>query len=126
CHNPDGAVLLSHIIDATASETVGGRRGVALVFGSVQDKNWKAMMARLEHCASHRLFVKPEVPRAADPGPMAARYGGTTYGSIAEALQAARDAVGQSGLVVVTGSAFLVGPARALLLGLPSDPVVDQ
>jgi hypothetical protein len=38
----------------------------------------------------------------------------------------ARTMVGPSGLVVVTGSVFLVGPARALLLGLPSDPPIDM
>jgi dihydrofolate synthase/folylpolyglutamate synthase len=125
CHNPDGAVLLSHIIDATAAETVGGRKGVALVFGTVQDKNYKAMLARLEHCASHRIYVKPEVDRAAAPEAMAALYPGEIVPSIAEALSRARAAVGQAGLVVVTGSVFLVGPARALLLGLPSDPPVN-
>jgi hypothetical protein len=32
--------------------------------------------------------------------------------------------VGEAGLVVVAGSIFLVGEARALLLGLPRDPAV--
>ncbi len=126
CHNPDGAVLLSHIIDATAAETVGGRRGVALVFGAVEGKNWKAMLARLEHCAAQRVYVKPEVARALPVEPMAAKYPGETAPTVAEALQMARGMVGPSGLVVVTGSAFLVGPARALLLGLPTDPPIDM
>lgn len=125
CHNPDGAVLLSHIIDATAAETVGGRRGVALVFGAVEGKSWKAMLARLEHCAAHRIYVKPEVDRALPPEPMAQAYSGEIASSIADALRRARGVVGQSGLVVVTGSVFLVGPARALLLGLPTDPPID-
>jgi dihydrofolate synthase/folylpolyglutamate synthase len=126
CHNPDGAVLLSHIIDATAAETVGGRRGVALVFGAVEGKNWRAMLARLEHCAAQRVYVKPQLARALPVEEMAAKYPGTTAASIAEALQMARTMVGPSGLVVVTGSVFLVGPARALLLGLPSDPPIDM
>lgn len=124
CHNPDGAVLLSHIIDATAAETVGGRRGVVLVFGSVKDKNWKAMLARLEHCAAQRVYARPEVDRAMDPEPMAEAYPGHIASNVGEALQLARSKVGPAGLVVVTGSTFLVGPARALLLGLPSDPPV--
>ncbi len=124
CHNPDGAVLLSHIIDATAAETVGGRRGVVLVFGTVQDKNYKAMLARLEHCAAQRVYVRPEVDRAMDLRPLVDAYPGETASSVSEALQMARSMVGQSGLVVVTGSTFLVGPARALLLGLPTDPPV--
>lgn len=124
CHNPDGAVLLSHIIDATAAETVGGRRGVVLVFGAVKDKNWKAMLARLEHCAAQRVYVRPEVDRAMEVEPMAEAYPGDISDSVSEALQLARAKVGPAGLVVVTGSTFLVGPARALLLGLPSDPPV--
>jgi hypothetical protein len=33
--------------------------------------------------------------------------------------------VGSSGLVVVTGSTYLVGAARAVLLNLPADPQID-
>ncbi len=124
CHNPDGAVLLSHIIDATAAETVGGRRGVVMVFGAVKGKNYKAMLARLEHCAAQRVYVRPEIDKAMDLQPLLDVLPGETASTISEALQMARAMVGQSGLVVVTGSSFLVGPARALLLGLPTDPPV--
>lgn len=124
CHNPDGAVLLSHIIDATAAETVGNRRQVVLVFGAVEGKNWPAMLDRLEHTALHRVYVKPDVQRAVPVEPMQARYPGEAAASVAEALKKARNKVGPRGLVVVTGSIFLVGPARAILLGLPSDPPI--
>jgi dihydrofolate synthase / folylpolyglutamate synthase len=124
CHNPDGAVLLSHIIDATAAETVGNRRQVALVFGAVEGKNWQAMLDRLEHTAMHRIYVKPDVPRGVPIEPMAERYSGELAPSIADALKRARSKVGPRGLVVVTGSTFIVGPARAVLLGLPTDPPV--
>lgn len=125
CHNPDSGVLLGHVIDATAAETVGNKRGVVLVFGTTQDKNWKAMLARLENSVSHRVYVKPEVSKAADPQQMVEVYPGEVCESVGDALQKARAHVGPRGLVVVTGSIFLVGPARAALLGLPSDPPVD-
>lgn len=124
CHNPDGAVLLSHIIDATAAETVGSRRNIALVFGATEGKNWKAMLDRLEHTAGHRVYARPAA-RGIDPSLIAARYPGDIAESIPAALQRARSLVGARGLVVVTGSVFLVGPARAALLGLESDPPVD-
>lgn len=124
CHNPDGAVLLSHIIDATAAETVGSRRNIALVFGATEGKNWNAMLARLEHTAGHRVYARPAA-RGVDPALLAARYPGDVAESIPAALQRARSLVGARGLVVVTGSIFLVGPARAALLGLESDPPVD-
>lgn len=125
CHNPDGAVLLSHIIDATAAETVGSRRNIALVFGATEGKNWRAMLARLEHTAGHRVYVAP-VTRAVDPREIAKRFPGEVAESIPAALQRARALVGTRGLVVVTGSVFLVGPARATLLGLECDPPVDS
>ncbi len=125
CHNPDGAVLLSHIIDATAAETVGSRRNIALVFGATEGKNWKAMLARLEHTAGHRVYARPDGTRGIDPNVIAERYPGEVANSIPAALQRARSLVGARGLVVVTGSTFLVGPARAALLGLESDPPVD-
>jgi hypothetical protein len=43
---------------------------------------------------------------------------------VAQALDRARTLVGPRGVVVVAGSIFLVGAARALLLNLPSDPPV--
>ena len=44
---------------------------------------------------------------------------------VPDALARARQLVGQRGLVVVTGSIFLVGAARASLLNLPTDPAID-
>ncbi len=126
CHNPDGAVLLSHIIDATASETVGNRRNVALVFGAMQGKNWRAMLARLEHTASHRVFVAANSPKSVAPEEFAAALPGEVASSIGEGLRRARTIVGPRGLVVVAGSIFVVGPARAALLGIKMDPPIDM
>lgn len=124
-HNPDGAVTLSHVIDASLMGAVGSRRDVALVFGSLARKNWRAMLARLDHTAAHRVYTPPPVAGAADPKEMAAAYPGEVILDLREALTRARSMVGPRGLVVVTGSTMLVGPARALLLGLESDPPVD-
>jgi dihydrofolate synthase/folylpolyglutamate synthase len=123
-HNPDGAVTLSHVIDASLMGAVGSRRDVALVFGSLDKKNWRAMLARLDHTAAHHIFTAPPVAGAADPKQMAAVAGGEVVPDIREALARARTLVGPRGLVVVTGSTLLVGPARAILLGLESDPPV--
>jgi dihydrofolate synthase / folylpolyglutamate synthase len=125
-HNPDGAVALSHMLDPSVLGEVESRRDVALVFGALQTKNWRAMLARLDHVAGHRLFVAPPVSKGVDPNVMASVVGGEVAPSIADALSRARSLVGSTGLVVVTGSTFLVGAARALLLGLPSDPPVDM
>lgn len=123
-HNPDGAVILSHVIDSSLMGAVGSRRDVALVFGSLQKKNWRAMLARLDHTALHHVFTAPPVAGAVDPEEMQKAVGGEVVQDLREALARARTLVGPRGLVVVTGSTFLVGPARALLLGLESDPPV--
>jgi dihydrofolate synthase/folylpolyglutamate synthase len=126
-HNPDGTVALSHVLDPSVLGEIESRRDVALVFGALERKNWRAMLKRLDSVAAHKVFVAPPVSRekAADPRQMAAAFGGTVARDVAEALALARSRVGTAGLVVVTGSIFLVGAARALLLNLPTDPPVD-
>src|SRR5690606_23149944 len=122
-HNPDGAVTLSHSMDPALLE-VESRRDVVLVFGTIVGKNYKAMLQRLESVAGHRIYVAPPVSGAEDPK----RYQSVLSGELAEdvksALERARQIVGSKGVVVVTGSSFLVGAARAILLNLPLDPAV--
>jgi dihydrofolate synthase/folylpolyglutamate synthase len=124
-HNPDGAVALSHALDPSVLGDIESRKEIALVFGAIQSKNWKAMLKRLESVAGHRVFVAPPVRRAVDPYEMSAVYAGEVAESVPDALARARALVGQRGLVVVTGSIFLVGAARASLLNLPTDPAID-
>jgi dihydrofolate synthase/folylpolyglutamate synthase len=121
-HNPDGAVCLSHVIDASLLGGAATRSDVALVFGSIQGKNWKSMLDRLEHTAAHRFYVAPPVDNAEDPHQMASHVSGQVVETVAQAIDRARARVGSPGLVVITGSVFLVGAARALLLNLKSDP----
>lgn len=124
-HNPDGAVALSHSLDPSILGDIESRREVALVFGAINTKNWKAMLKRLEQVALHRVYVAPPISKAVNPRDMLQVLPGEAADSIEAALNRARALVGPRGIVVVTGSTFLVGAARALLLGLPSDPVVD-
>jgi hypothetical protein len=53
---------------------------------------------------------------------MAGFLNGEVATDVAQALERARTLVGPRGVVVVTGSTFLVGAARAQLLNLPTDP----
>ncbi len=122
-HNPDGAVTLSHSLDPSLLE-VESRRNIALVFGTVVGKNYKAMLQRLETSAAHRIYVAPPIEKAEDPRKYLAVLPGEVAQSVEEALRRAREIVGSDGVVVVTGSIFLVGAARALLLDLPRDPAV--
>lgn len=123
-HNADGAVMLSHIVEASLSEGIGSRRSVALVFGTKHDKNWTAMLDRLSNCVGHRVYVAPPIKHAVDPQKMVKHLSGEVAADVPSALARARELVGARGLVVVTGSIFLVGAARAALLGLPCEPSI--
>lgn len=124
-HNPDAAVCLSHVIDSSLAGGAGTRADVALVFGAMETKNWRSMLDRLEHSAAHRFYVAPPVARAVDPAEMAKYQSGQVFTDVGRAIESARARVGQQGLVVVTGSCFLVGAARAILLNLETDPPAD-
>lgn len=118
-HNPDGAESLAAHLRALAIPP----REVALVFGTLGDKDWGPMLDTLAPLAERRLYVAPSGASrdAIDPSAMAARHPGTVSPSLPDALGTLGS--GPS-LVVVAGSMVLVGHARALLLGLPRDPPV--
>lgn len=123
-HNPDGAVALSHALDPTVLAEVESRREIALVFGALNTKNWRAMLRRLEQVAGQRIYVAAPISKAVDPREMLSVSSGEIANSVEQALTRARELVGPKGVVVVAGSTFLVGAARALLLNLPTDPPV--
>jgi dihydrofolate synthase/folylpolyglutamate synthase len=125
-HNPDGTVALSHVLDPSVLGEIESRRDVALVFGALSRKSWRPMLRRLDSVAAHKVFVAPPIDgKAVDPNEMAAVCKGVVEPDVATALAKARELVGSSGLVVVTGSTYLVGAARAVLLNLPADPQID-
>jgi dihydrofolate synthase / folylpolyglutamate synthase len=122
-HNPDGAVALSHSLDPNLLD-VESRHQVAMVFGTVIGKDYKAMLQRLALSAGHRVYVAPPVEHAEDPTKYLSVLSGEIAKDVPSALDRARQLVGVDGVVVVTGSIFLVGAARATLLDLPRDPAV--
>jgi len=124
-HNPDGMVALSHSLDPGTLGDISSRKEIALVFGAIAGKNYRAMLRRLENVAGHRIYVAPPISKGLDPNLMTQILPGEVAASVPKALEMARAKVGSKGLVVVTGSIFLVGAARASLLDLPTDPAVD-
>jgi dihydrofolate synthase/folylpolyglutamate synthase len=120
-HNPDGADALARYVRKLAIPP----DRVALVFGTLADKDWPAMLASLAPLAATRVYVAPSAASrpAVDPSEAASRHPGTPASSFEEALAIARSGSPPS-LTVVAGSLVLVGRARAHLLGLPMDPPV--
>jgi dihydrofolate synthase/folylpolyglutamate synthase len=117
-HNADGAAALATHLGSLAIPP----DEVALVFGTLGDKDWPTMLDTLAPLAATRVYVAPlgAARNAVDPAAMAARHAGRTAASMPEALRLA----GAAALTVVAGSLVLVGDARARLLGLPRDPPV--
>ena len=120
-HNPDGARALIRSLDAPPG---------ALVFGTLADKKWPQMLdaiAPLVPDPARRFYAPPSsgiaARPAASPQVLADCYGGVATFSVADALEKAAS-VASGGLVLVCGSIFLLGEARALLMGLPRDPPI--
>lgn len=90
--------------------------GVRLVFGVMRDKDVAEIATHLFALAAEIMLVAPDNPRAMPPGEIRtatgyahARVGATVHEAVEWALSGTKPAV-------ITGSLFLVGEARALLL----------
>lgn len=123
-HNPDGAEALARALTAADAK----ESPACVVFGALADKPWQGMLDALAPLCTARVYVAPPLfaglARAAtDPAVFAERHAGELAPGVKEALARAREIAGR-GLVLVCGSIFLVGEARALLLDLPRDPPI--
>lgn len=117
----DGAhnrASMERLMEALARHYPG--RPAVIVFGSAADKDLGGMLDVLARVRpAGVVFTQSSNPRAADPADLAARYaacGGaraTVAPEVSAALAAARAAAGKGGLVVVCGSLYLVGEAKA-------------
>lgn len=119
-HNADGCRSLVNYIDKHMN--VSQKR--VLVFGAMSDKNYRDMLKVLSPRFHKVFFTKPRVDRSASFEELTQVYAGTPTRGLHSALNQARRAAGVNGLIVITGSIFLVAEARAALLGIPSDPLI--
>ncbi len=112
-HNPAGArALVSYIREFHSG------RPVWLVYGAMRDKAIEEVTEQLFPLAERLILTVPDFPRALRPEAIleAASYSGavlteTVFQAIEAARRAPRDAI-----VFFTGSLYLVGEARKLLL----------
>ncbi len=109
-HNPAGACALAQSLQELGFE----RESLSLVFGAMGRKNVVGLLEPLLPFARHVHFVSPGA-LGADPEELRARFGGTAHRSLQFALNAALE---ESQGVLVAGSLYLVGAARAALLKL--------
>jgi dihydrofolate synthase/folylpolyglutamate synthase len=110
-HNPAGAWALRSAL----SENFAGRE-LTLVFAAMRDKALQEMADILFPIAEHVVLTQVNNPRSATTGELrqAASHTGTVMHEepmVAAAMARAREVSNPEGLIVVTGSIFLVGEA---------------
>jgi dihydrofolate synthase/folylpolyglutamate synthase len=114
-HNPAGAWALRSALSTAYEE-----RPLIFVFGAMRDKAIRDMADILFPLAQHVIVTHIDNPRAATPAEIreaAARASSSLSeaDSLAEALAQAGKAAGAKGVVVVTGSIYIVGEAMRRL-----------
>jgi len=112
-HNPAGARALAKYLERFYPERRPDRRRW-FIFGAMRDKAVAEMGAILFPLADELIFTAADSPRSMPPEELAALAGrGRAVPNIGAALEmVAREAVADD-LIVITGSLFLVGEARA-------------
>ena len=118
CHNPDGARALAHFL-----EDAGLVGRATLVFGAMADKDIEGIAGPLFPRVADVVLVSAAPPRGAAPEELLRRVGG-----LARRVRVAADAAhalstlaqdpdsGGEAPIIVAGSLYLVGEARAHLL----------
>ena len=117
-HNPASAKRLAETIRAL----LPAYRRLVLVIGILGDKDLRAIAAEIVPLAGLVVATRPEYSRALDVQTLAAELR-KLHGSVlsaetvGEAVQTARDRASEDDLILVTGSLYVVGDARALFAG---------
>ncbi|UJR81197.1 bifunctional folylpolyglutamate synthase/dihydrofolate synthase [Sandaracinus amylolyticus] len=120
-HNPHGCrALAAHL----ASLPRTGPR--VLVLGAMADKPWREMLDILRPQVDHIIAVAPDMPRAERPEVIAQHAHTQSAPTIASGVDRARARAGQSGLVIVAGSIFVLAEARAHVLGIENEPAIPM
>jgi dihydrofolate synthase/folylpolyglutamate synthase len=114
-HNPAGARALSRYL-----REAGWSGDCALVFGAMQDKNVREMLAALAPVCAEVICTTPHTPRALPADALAAAAtavpgAGWRVSIVSDPAEALAAAAGRSRRVVAAGSIFLIGPLRGIL-----------
>jgi dihydrofolate synthase/folylpolyglutamate synthase len=114
-HNLEGARQLGRFL----SKNAAGRR-LTLVVGILDDKPYAAMLRHLVPLAEHVVVTRARIDRALPPETLAAEVRKmnpkvAVIPQVAEALKHAVHTAGPEDLVLVAGSLYVVGEARAAI-----------
>ncbi|MGA3204110.1 MAG: folylpolyglutamate synthase/dihydrofolate synthase family protein, partial [Bryobacteraceae bacterium] len=109
-HNPAGARALARYLE----RFYAGRK-IWMIFGAMRDKAVDEIAGILFPLASELVLTAPQNARALRPEALRELAGrGSVTADIPTALELVRAGVSEDDAVIITGSLFLVGEARAL------------
>ena len=114
-HNLGGANALRSFLEESVE------RPITMVFGAMRDKDVSEIASTLFPLAGRVVLTKADNPRCFEPAELARSVPDEVASEIhlsdnvAEALRIAKEMTPDDGLVVVTGSLYLVGEARKIL-----------
>ncbi len=116
-HNPASARVLARSI--AAMKPVYGK--LVLIIGILADKDYRGVIAELVPLADHVVITRPQYSRAMDISTLSseikASHGSVeTTGSVEEAIRVAGKIAADDDLILITGSLYVVGDARAALV----------
>ncbi len=116
-HNPASA----RVIARSMAEMKRAYRKLVLIIGILADKDYGGIIDELVPLADHVVVTRPQYSRAMDVSTLAseikARHGSVdTTGSVEEAIRAAEKAASGDDLILITGSLYVVGDAKAALV----------
>lgn len=121
-HNAGGALALRRFLDEAE------RRPVTLVFGAMRDKKVREIADIIWPRAEKIVLTQPSNPRAMTADELAALTPSTVdpanvirTQSVLDGIEKAREIASPDSLIVVTGSLYLVGEIRQILLGRQAD-----
>jgi dihydrofolate synthase / folylpolyglutamate synthase len=125
-HNPAGAWALRSTLSVAYPDLESGDprngREITMVFGMMRDKAMREIAEILFPIARHVIVTPANNPRSASPDEIRQAASRVAAGidieeaeDVASALERAREIAGRGGLVVVTGSIYIVGEAMRML-----------
>src|SRR5512143_588394 len=116
-HNPASAKMLAGAV----REMKSAYRRLVLVVGILSDKDYRGILAELVPLAEHVIVTRPQYSRAMDVQALASEIrelhsAVTTTETVGHAIVKAREISMADDLILVTGSLYVVGDARAVIV----------
>jgi dihydrofolate synthase/folylpolyglutamate synthase len=115
-HNPASARALAEAV----RDLKTSYRHLVLVIGILMDKDYRGIVSQLAPLADRIILTKPHYSRALSVGSLEAEIGKfpgivDSAETVAEAIKLARQEAAENDLILITGSLYTVGDARAVL-----------